>query len=352
MKPKRSLTHLIEHTERIYNALEYGVRIGNISRAARENGLTRNQLNYYRRDIKDNRIRQSHGGSRSPSTFTTEQYELLVATVVAMVNVRPNLTMREIAQEINSDQNSIFYKKVNKSRICSIFKELKWNYHSPTYKQENKYKIENLLKLFYFNTIIYNTDWKNIYFLDECSFSSRGFLLGLRRSKAVGPIGEPVYVTNSTSISETYNGFFTISLDDCLYKIRDKTNNTEDFFQYVRELLESGFCKPGSLLVMDNAPIHGGIEALNALFELFNQYSVQLIFLPSYSPELNPIERFFGHIKNHFYRERNSHGSFLDEIIDTIDNSLIKNKELFIGFYRQSLNFWSEKKRNQYQRKR
>ncbi|KAM9951414.1 hypothetical protein ACTFIT_002092 [Dictyostelium discoideum] len=282
---------------------------------ARENGLTRNQLNYYRRDIKDNRIRQSHGGSRSPRTFTTEQYELLVATVVAMVNVRPNLTMREIAQEINSDQNSIFYKKVNKSRICSIFKELKWNYHSPTYKQVS-------------------------------------FLLELRRSKAVGPIGEPVYVTNSTSISETYNGFFTISLDDCLYKIRDKTNNTEDFFQYVRELLESGFCKPGSLLVMDNAPIHGGIEALNALFELFNQYSVQLIFLPSYSPELNPIERFFGYIKNHFYRERNSHGSFLDEIIDTIDNSLIKNKELFIGFYRQSLNFWSEKKRNQYQRKR
>ncbi|KAM9969178.1 hypothetical protein ACTFIR_001005 [Dictyostelium discoideum] len=299
-------------------------------------------------NIKDNRIRQSHGGSRSQRTFTTEQYELLVATVVAMVNVRPNLTMREIAQEINSDQNSIFYKKVNKSRICSIFKELKWNYHSPTYKQENKYKIDNLLKLFYFNTIIYNTDWKNIYFLDECSFSSRE----LRRSKAVGPIGEPVYVTNSTSISETYNGFFTISLDDCLYKIRDKTNNTEDFFQYVRELLESGFCKPGSLLVMDNAPIHGGIEALNALFELFDQYSVQLIFLPSYSPELNPIERFFGYIKNHFYRERNSYGSFLDEIIDTIDNSLIKNKELFIGFYRQSLNFWSEKKRNQYQRKR
>ncbi|KAM9950445.1 hypothetical protein ACTFIT_011697 [Dictyostelium discoideum] len=112
-----------------------------------------------------------------------------------------------------------------------------------------------------------NNSNSNSNIVNECSFSSRE----LRRSKDVGPIGEPVYVTNSTSISETYMGF-SPSVWMIVY-----------FFQYVRELLESGFCKPGLLLVMDNAPIHGGIEALNALFELFNQYSVQLIFLPSYS---------------------------------------------------------------------
>ncbi|KAN0050539.1 hypothetical protein ACTA71_003668 [Dictyostelium dimigraforme] len=34
---------------------------------------------------------------------------------------------------------------------------------------------------------------------------------------------------------------------------------------------------------------------------IFSNYLVGIPFLPCYSPELNPIERFFGYIKNHFY---------------------------------------------------
>ncbi|KAM9985651.1 hypothetical protein ACTFIZ_012330 [Dictyostelium cf. discoideum] len=210
--------------------------------------------------------------------------------------------------------------------------------HSFIYKQLNRYCDENLLKLFYFNTLVYNTDWSKLYFLDECSFSSRE----LTRKKAVGPIGKPVFVCNESSISETYNGFFMINMFGCKYKLRDETNTTEDFIKYLKDVLESGFILSGSILVMDNAPIHGGVEALEIIEQMLAQYSVELVFLPTYCPDRNPIERFFGYIKNLFYQRRSFKKNFLDEIIESI-NSAKEYPDLFTKFYRQSLAFWDDK---------
>ncbi|KAM9984816.1 hypothetical protein ACTFIY_009772 [Dictyostelium cf. discoideum] len=348
MKPiKRTRAHLVERTERRFNALSQALEIGNLSKASRDNGLTRDTLRYYYRDIKKNKVRGKHGGTRKKLMFTKEEYTLLVATIVEMVKGQPSLGLNEIANSISSVENSIFFGKVNKARVKSIFDHLGWNYHSPIYKQLNRYSDENLLKLFYFNTLIYNTDWSKLYFLDECSFSSRE----LTRKKAVGPIGKPIFVRNESSISETYNGFFMINLHGCKYKLRDENNTTEDFVQYLREVLESGFILSGSILVMDNAPIHGGVDALQLIKELLAQYSVELVFLPTYCPERNPIERFFGYIKNHFYQRRTFKKDFLDEIIDSI-NSARDHPDLFIKFYRQSLAFWDEKENQKYIRSR
>ncbi|KAM9997120.1 hypothetical protein ACTFIZ_002055 [Dictyostelium cf. discoideum] len=132
-----------------------------------------------------------------------------------------------------------------------------------------------------------------------------------------GVVAKGNYCTNKTSISETYNGFFTIGLNGCKYKMRDETNNTEDFIIYLHELLATGFIKKDSFLVMDNSPIHGGIESSQLIEELLGKYSIKLVFLPVYSPECNPIERLFAYIKNHFYNDRHYEKQFLDEIIET-----------------------------------
>jgi len=50
---------------------------------------------------------------------------------------------------------------------------------------------------------------------------------------------------------------------------------------------------PLSVLVMDNARIHHGEEIL----ELCNRFGVRLVYLPPYSPDLNPIEEAFSKIK-------------------------------------------------------
>ena len=44
----------------------------------------------------------------------------------------------------------------------------------------------------------------------------------------------------------------------------------------------------GAVIVLDNASFH----RKKRLYEIAEQYKVKIIFLPPYSPELNPIEHF------------------------------------------------------------
>ena len=53
-------------------------------------------------------------------------------------------------------------------------------------------------------------------------------------------------------------------------------------------------CLPkGAVIVMDNASFHRE----NNLREISRKFGFQLIFLPPYSPELNPIEKFWSRLK-------------------------------------------------------
>ena len=51
--------------------------------------------------------------------------------------------------------------------------------------------------------------------------------------------------------------------------------------------------KPGQWVIMDNAAFHRS----NEIRDLITQAKCHLKFLPPYSPDLNPIEKFWGHFK-------------------------------------------------------
>ena len=70
------------------------------------------------------------------------------------------------------------------------------------------------------------------------------------------------------------------------------------------EVFEFWFCKcllpsiPKSwVIILDNASFH----RKNKLLELCYDYDVSLLFLPAYSPDLNPIEKVWANLK-HFLR--------------------------------------------------
>jgi len=56
--------------------------------------------------------------------------------------------------------------------------------------------------------------------------------------------------------------------------------------------------KPGDIVVMDNLGSHKG----KAVRQAIRKVGARLLFLPKYSPDLNPIEEFFSKIK-HWVRE-------------------------------------------------
>ena len=79
--------------------------------------------------------------------------------------------------------------------------------------------------------------------------------------------------------------------------VLDGPINGESFRVYVEaELVPT--LKPGDIVVMDNLGSHKG----KAVRQAIRKVGARVLFLPKYSPDLNPIEQLFAKIK-HWLRE-------------------------------------------------
>jgi transposase len=120
----------------------------------------------------------------------------------------------------------------------------------------------------------------------------------------------------------------------CLSPFRAKgTNTAEDFLAYVIGMIASGFLTAGDILICDNASIHKATEIIDRLDAAITAANVRLIFLPSYSPELNPAELVFAKVK-HELRYRRGGGAFKSEIQRAFDTITLKD---LINFYIESI---------------
>jgi len=76
----------------------------------------------------------------------------------------------------------------------------------------------------------------------------------------------------------------------CLF---DGPINGQIFFAYVRDILIPTL-SPGDVVIMDNLGSHRGKIVRRAIREA----GARLLFLPKYSPDLNPIEQVFSKLKH------------------------------------------------------
>ena len=76
----------------------------------------------------------------------------------------------------------------------------------------------------------------------------------------------------------------------CLF---DGPINGETFLAYVRTFLVPTL-KPGDIVIMDNLGSHRGRLVRQAI----RKAGAKLLFLPKYSPDLNPIEQVFAKLKH------------------------------------------------------
>jgi putative transposase len=67
----------------------------------------------------------------------------------------------------------------------------------------------------------------------------------------------------------------------------------QSFLQYVEEVLAPTL-KPDDIVIFDNLGSHKGKAVRNAI----RAAGAKLFFLPKYSPDLNPIEKFFAKLKH------------------------------------------------------
>ena len=70
-------------------------------------------------------------------------------------------------------------------------------------------------------------------------------------------------------------------------------------------------------LIMDNATFHKTPQS----HTIIEQSPYHLLYLPKYSPDLNPIERVFANLKKR--RQYAPQGTALDELVKTYENYLV-----------------------------
>ncbi len=66
------------------------------------------------------------------------------------------------------------------------------------------------------------------------------------------------------------------------------------FLEYVRQVLCPTLCE-GDVVVMDNLPAH----KVKGVSELIERCGARVLYLPPYSPDLNPIEKCWSKVKTY-----------------------------------------------------
>jgi len=155
---------------------------------------------------------------------------------------------------------------------------------------------------------------KSVFFFDEGRFGLQPnlgrcwTLRGIRRSSKVKPGYKNFYLYSS--ISPISGEYFTLLLPWV---------NTEIMNLYLKDLA-CAFKDKQLILIMDQAGWHRSKD-------LQKPDNIKLIFLPPYSPELNPVERLWAWLRRHACRNRmfESEIDLIDTLCDSLKNLTTSN---------------------------
>ncbi len=158
-------------------------------------------------------------------------------------------------------------------------------------------------------------DPKLIYYLDEC-----GFDLNMIKEYGYAIIGQRLKADRSGN----RNGkrVSAISVRDYKHNLLNPfyfegSTNKELFKTYLTKILLPNLPKD-SYLIMDNASFHKGED----IEDLIKSYGINLIYLPTYSPDLNPIEKKWSQIKR-LYRKWTY---YFEDKLELINKLLLEEK--------------------------
>ena len=206
--------------------------------------------------------------------------EALLCFVKAKLLHQNYLTQKELIQHIKEAFNT----DLSRQCIATILRIL-----NMTRKRLRKrgYKNNNYSeRLNSFKNEINKTSLGNIISIDEIGFDQRMLPLygySLKGTKAIGN----THPSNRTRL----NAIVAVNNQGNIYfEIIQGSINSSHFNDFVLNLP----CTEDDVLIMDNVSFHKTKDVLDS----FNRMKLTPLFIPSYTPECNPIENIFSVVKN------------------------------------------------------
>lgn len=166
----------------------------------------------------------------------------------------------------------------------------------------------------------------HLVYLDET-----GFNLHLTRGFGYSPINSKCFVTVPANRNRNISLLLAINSAGIVeYVIKEGSFNGDDLCAFIRQKLQPTFIgNPNYVLVMDNCRFHHRADVKQTLTDL----NINSLYLPAYSPQLNPIEEYFSHLKARYTSIRpisKNKEEVKNRIVDLLTNEDIS----FNGWYK------------------
>lgn len=160
-----------------------------------------------------------------------------------------------------------------------------------------------------------------VVYIDETGCDTRA---GYRRT-GWSPLGVTPFQVTRFQRGQRYHIIPALTSDGILKShIFQGTTDSAVFEEFLEQLLPlcGKWPEPHSVLIMDNASFHRG----ERIQQMCDNTGVKLLYLPPYSPDLNPIEEWFAQlkafIKKNFFKyienPTQGFGHFLQWCVDTV----------------------------------
>jgi hypothetical protein len=122
------------------------------------------------------------------------------------------------------------------------------------------------------------------------------------------------------------------------YDMQTGTMSQWHFARFLIEMVEAAALADGDVLILDNASTHWGQATRAMIAEVLHMAGVRLLFLPTYSPELNPTEFVWARIKTYLRYHRLPTPPLWMQIL--LASTLIDHAEM-VNYYMHCLNNFS-----------
>jgi transposase len=285
----------------IDNICHYFFKTNSISKTEEKFGVDKKTIKKY---LRENIIEKKHNYSKN---FQPKMdFNIYIFIDVLILN-NPTLTQEEIIiilkNELDIEISQSYISKILKYLLKKSYKVVS-NINPKRISDEVLSLRDNYIKFIK----LFKID--NLIWIDETHFEFGD----LKRNKGYFNIGEESYIVQNTERKECLSLIAAINNNSTLhYQYKYSTEGSiksDDFIDFLFNI--EPFCD-GKILIMDNCPIHHEIEVKFVIKLL----KLNIIYLPPYSPDMQPIELFFNNLKT---LVRKSKLDYVEDLITRIIN--------------------------------
>ena len=209
--------------------------------------------------------------------------------IINLILDSPSLQLKEITSKVLQ----ITGTSVSSSTLCRLLARFGF-----TRKKVQRIALQRSMAfraLFMANTIIFSQD--KFVWVDETGCNFKDML----RKYGYAFSGERAAIQHLLVRGQRISSIAAICTDGLIaLETTPNSVNGEKFFDFVRgslipEMMPFDGHNPKSIVVMDNCSIHH----VQQVSELFLNAGILVLYLPPYSPDMNPIELLFNHVKQY-----------------------------------------------------